>query len=730
MSSTPEQAKVEAAAETEALVFEQPAAAGWYRIAIDAGAGHKTRGELGIRLGSAAGTAELLRLRLDESKQRQSVVLWVIPGDWRLQCVLDAHRKRRYRFSITRLPRWRALLERSWHVLGQLIKKGAARNETLGGLAAGWRYRGLRGLVDVVMAEPGSPHFQMAYRALMPPPDEPERQDIARLKAAGEVFARRPFFSLLMPAYNPDLELLEEAIVSIEQQTYRNWELCIADDASTDPAVRRWLEARAQRNPRIKVVYREHNGHISAASNSALALCQGEYVVLLDQDDLLPCYALHAVVDCLNAHPEARLIYSDEDKLDDEGNRYGAYHKPDWNPELILGQNMFSHLGVFERQLVLAAGGFREGYEGSQDYDLLLRCLRLAGHGAVRHIPHVLYHWRALPGSTARAMSAKSYAADSAQRALQDYLDACGYPGEMQPGPFPGGYRFQPSLPAAAPSLAILLPSPPRDWATWRRESELDAYPGQLSVLVAEVGPAQEASAAASDVRVVAIEASCGLAERFNRLAQAAESELILCLDPILRPQQRDWLGRLAALLYCDDVAAVGARIHDANKRLLHAGYVLGLFGSVGSPYETYPTESHGYFGQLALLRAASAVSAAGMLLRRKRFLALHGFDSVQYAQHGFDIDLCQRLAEQGYRVLVAPDIDLLDPVCDSRQRARQGWYWPGTNAPDSAAMQATTDDLQADPYYSPHLTLLHGALLRDPKPRIAMPWHTVQGGA
>jgi hypothetical protein len=386
---------------------------------------------------------------------------------------------------------------------------------------------------------------------------------------------------------------------------------------------------------------------------------------------------------------------------------------------------MFSHLGVFERHLMHEAGGFRQGYEGSQDYDLLLRCLRIAGHHAVRHIPHVLYHWRALPGSTARAMSAKSYASDAAQRALQDHIEACGYPGEMQAGPFPGGYRYRPSLPDPAPSLTVLLPTAPDDWASWRRETELDDYPGQLSILVAHVDPVQDDTAAATGVSWVPVAAACSLAERFNRLARTAESDLILFLDPSLKPLRRDWLAELAALLYCDEVAAIGARIQDSGKRWLHAGYVLGMFGSVGSPYETYPADSLGYFGQLALLRSASAVSAAALLLRRERFLALQGFDDERHAGHGFDIDFCQRLAAQGQRVLVAPDIDLLDPVSDSRQRARQGWYWPGTAAPDQEAMKDVLGDLPADPYYNPNLTLLHGALLRDPQPRVALPWHS-----
>ncbi|HKK22479.1 MAG TPA: glycosyltransferase, partial [Pseudohaliea sp.] len=212
------------------------------------------------------------------------------------------------------------------------------------------------------------------------------------LRAALAAFPRRPRLSVIMATYNTPLPLLDAAIRSVRDQLYPDWELCIADDASSDPAVRELLQRRAAEDERIRLTFRDRNGHISAASNSALALATGDFVVLLDHDDLLAETALYRVAEAINQHPDAQLVYSDEDKIDEAGRRYDPYFKSDFNPELMLAQNMISHLGVYRRELVQSLGGFREGYEGSQDYDLALRVLEQITPEQVIHIPRVLYH--------------------------------------------------------------------------------------------------------------------------------------------------------------------------------------------------------------------------------------------------------------------------------------------------------------------------------------------------
>src|SRR2546423_1579151 len=243
----------------------------------------------------------------------------------------------------------------------------------------------------------------------------------AALRRELRVLPRHPLISILLPVYNPELQFLQAAIDSVRRQIYEHWELCIADDASTDPRVRSLLQQVAASDARIKVTFRDENGHISACSNSALQLAIGEWCALLDQDDALAENALALVALEIDLQPDAGLIYSDEDKIDDNSVRSNPFFKPDWNPELFLGQNFINHLGCYRAELLREIGGFREGFEGSQDYDLALRCVERLRPEQVRHIPRILYHWRMISGSLAAVVDAKPYAREAARRAIADH---------------------------------------------------------------------------------------------------------------------------------------------------------------------------------------------------------------------------------------------------------------------------------------------------------------------
>ncbi len=225
-----------------------------------------------------------------------------------------------------------------------------------------------------------------------------------------------------MPVWNTPEKYLRAAIESVIGQLYQNWELCIADDASTASHVADILREFAARDARIKVVTRAENGRIAKASNSALELATGEFIALMDHDDVLPNHALYMVAVEINAYPEADILYSDEDKLDEQGRRFEPMFKPDWDPERMCGHNYISHLGVYRATLVSAAGGFRDGYNGSQDYDLTLRVIARTSPERIRHIPFVLYHWRLFPGAQTFSSTQLSTATDSARRALRDYF--------------------------------------------------------------------------------------------------------------------------------------------------------------------------------------------------------------------------------------------------------------------------------------------------------------------
>jgi hypothetical protein len=237
-----------------------------------------------------------------------------------------------------------------------------------------------------------------------------------------------PSFSILTPTYNTDPEHLRACLDSVIAQSYPHWELCVADDASTAPQVRQILAEYAARDARVRLQLRPLNGHIVEASNSALAMACNEFAVLLDHDDLLPSHALHMVARALQRRPSAQMVYSDEDKLSPAGERCDPYFKPGFAPDLLYAQNYVSHLGVYRRALLERIGGFRKGYEGSQDYDLALRCVaQIADPADVLHVPQVLYHWRMSEQSTAQGgHNAKPYATEAARRALQDHFDQLG----------------------------------------------------------------------------------------------------------------------------------------------------------------------------------------------------------------------------------------------------------------------------------------------------------------
>ena len=233
-----------------------------------------------------------------------------------------------------------------------------------------------------------------AYERWVARCDTIDARDRALIRAEIEGFAYRPLISVIMPTYNTDDRLLREAIASVQAQLYPHWELCIADDCSPDPRVAETIRELASVEPRIKWVVRETNGNISQASNTALSLAAGEFTALMDHDDLLPEQALYRVVRELQSSPKLNVLYSDEDQIDAAGRRHGPYFKPAWNLDLLLGHNVVSHLGVYRTSLLREIGGFRVGYEGSQDYDLALRSVAASAPSTIRHIPAVLYHWR------------------------------------------------------------------------------------------------------------------------------------------------------------------------------------------------------------------------------------------------------------------------------------------------------------------------------------------------
>lgn len=537
-------------------------------------------------------------------------------------------------------------------------------------------------------------------------------QELARMTATVAGWPRRPLISIVMPVYNTAEEWLCRCLDSVRAQAYPDWELCIADDASDKPHVRAVLEEYVARDSRIKVVYRESNGHISAASNSALELATGSHVALLDHDDELAPDALFRVATAILAQPQAKLFYSDEDKIDESGGRFDPYFKPDWSPDLFLSQNFISHLGVYETALVNQIGGFRSGYEGSQDYDLALRCTARLQPWQIVHIPHVLYHWRASSGSTALALSEKDYAVEAGRRALEDHFRRKAEAVVVESTQ--GGYRVRRAGSKPDPSVEIIVPT--RDRVDLLRPC-IESILGRSSyenfrVMVVDNQSAQDETLGylekiAKDDRVTVIpfDAPFNYSRLNNSAVARSSADLVVLLNNDVEVITSDWLEEMTAHASRPEVGAVGAKLYYPDDTIQHAGVVTGLFGIAGHIYCGEPGGAIGQMGRAKLTQNYSAVTAACLMLSRAKFNDVGGLnETLQVAFN--DVDLCLKLCKRGYWNVWTPFAELVHHESVSRGREdteEKKRRFLG----EAAYMQDTWGELLLDdPAYNPNLSL------------------------
>lgn len=561
--------------------------------------------------------------------------------------------------------------------------------------------------------------------------------DRRALEQATARLSYQPLLSVLMPVYNSDTRWLRAAIASVQSQLYEKWELCIADDHSTDPRVGELLRDLAARDTRIKLHFRDVNGHISAASNSALALATGEFIVLLDHDDELPRHALSAVVHELNRHPDADIIYSDEDRLDEYGRRYDPYFKPDWNPELFLGQNLISHLGVYRTALVRQVGGFREGLEGSQDYDMAWRVVEHTEPGRIRHIPLVLYHWRAIPGSAALGVEQKSYATDAARLAVRGHLERTGVPATIESPPHaPYHQRIRYPVPEPHPHVTIIVPTKDRiDHLSRCIESVLSrsTYTA-FDLVIVDNGSTEPATHAYFDevqrsarVSVMRIDEPFNFS-RINNLAAARASGPLLCfLNNDTEIITAGWLEEMVSLAVREDVGAVGAMLYYPNDTVQHAGVILGLGGIASHSHRGQRRGMPGNYGRTSLTQTLSAVTAACMVVRKSAFDSVGGFDESLAVAYN-DVDLCLRLQARGLRNVWTPFAELYHFESVSRGDDSQGESRPRFLAESQAMRDRWKGLLTADPYYNPNLSLTRADFWLAYPPRLARRWWEPEG--
>lgn len=523
-----------------------------------------------------------------------------------------------------------------------------------------------------------------------------------------------PLVTIILPVYNTPEPYLREAIESVRSQLYERWELCIADDCSTAAWVPKVLAEYAELDERIRVERRDTNGHISASSNTAIGMARGAWLALFDHDDILAEHALALAVLALADVPGAGALYSDEDHIDDEGNRSVPYFKPDFDPLLLCGQNYFSHLCMLRRDLVDRVGGFRLGYEGSQDWDLVLRVVENLDPAQVVHVPHVLYHWRVHPGSTASSLAAKPYAASAANRAVQDHLERSERRGSVLTIGDSGFNRVRWELPERSPAVSIVIL--PRTNSRFPRC--VDSVMARAMALDVEVvvvddgafrpplrGILRDRDAA---LHVVEDRRPVSDAALRNSGARAARGNVLCFLGDDVEAHDDRWLEELVALLLQPGIGAVGAKLVYPDGRVEHAGIVMGIGSTLGHPHRFVEEFHPGYFGRAMLAQSFSAVSWSCMAVRREAFDAVGGFDEEHLPALFADADLCLRLGESGWRVAWTPNAQLTHFATPSHPRP--------TDAGNGALFAREVRYLQTrwaevserDPAYNPNLSLAH----------------------
>ncbi|MBW4470182.1 MAG: glycosyltransferase [Stenomitos rutilans HA7619-LM2] len=541
----------------------------------------------------------------------------------------------------------------------------------------------------------------------------PRPDDLRKLAETIDLMAYKPLISVVMPVYNPPEAFLRAAIDSVIDQIYPHWELCLADDVSTAPYVRPILEFYQAQDSRIKVTFRTTNGHISRCSNSALELATGEFVALLDHDDLLTPDALYEVALLTNRHPEADLIYSDEDKLNDQDELREPYFKPDWCPDSFLSRMYICHLGVYRRSLLEAIGGFRPGFEGSQDYDLALRFTEKTDH--IFHIPKILYHWRIHAASAASSTDAKPYAYQAAEKALTEAFQRRGTPGKIINSPTCVGHYMVRYQIEDYKLVSIIIPT--KDLSQMLNQClesifKHTTYPN-YEVIVIDNGSVEKETANLIDrwskkqphrFKCYPLDIPFNYSTLNNYAVTQAKGEFLLFLNNDTEIITPDWVNAMVEQAQRPSIGAVGVQLLYPDDTVQHAGVIAGLGGIAGHSHWQSSRDDAGYFNQLQTINNYSAVTAACLMCRRDVFMAVRGFEE-QLAVAFNDVDFCFKMLEKGYRNIYLPHVKLyhyesksrgIEDTPEKKARFQQ----------ETAYMQRRWSALIAhDPCYSPHLT-------------------------
>jgi len=586
------------------------------------------------------------------------------------------------------------------------------------------RYQILRRLIVFLKSlEPINRRYKKWIRRC----DLPKEAQAEEIRKQIEQFSEHPLISIIMPVYDPPKQYFHEAIQSVIAQEYPYWELCIADDASSDPEIKTIIENYAKEDSRIKYVFRQQNGHISAASNSALDLARGDYIALLDHDDTLHPFALYAAARVINENPNGEIIFSDEDKLTGSGKRLDPYFKPDFDHELLLNHNYLIHLGIYKHSSVRRVGGFRLGYEGSQDYDLILRLIDQATNEQIIHIPHILYHWRMSIKSAAENVHVKPYAVEAAMLALTKHFERNGIQGSVEFVPELAVYHPRFKIPEPKPAVDILFISSHNPQKTIQRIQSLlpnTKYKNfHLTILYDKSTETKHLSAYqdlidSSFTSMTPYDTDENLGTVINKCVTLSQADDVCIIGECINEFKQGWLSRMIEQASQDKVGAVGPKLITQHGKVYSSGMILGQNGLASNLFQNQPKDSPGYLYWGMLQRGYSALSGECMLISKYAFNDVNGFEPRLRSQQLRYLDLFLKLRAKGYRNILVPSANLVvdEKIAEDNMNedVLSDWFDQERNY----IYNRWQKWIENDPAFNPNLSLKNGDVTINLSPR------------
>lgn len=524
----------------------------------------------------------------------------------------------------------------------------------------------------------------------------------------------KPLISVVVPVYNVSTKMLKECIMSVVNQTYNNWELCLADDASTMPEVRRCLKS-FENNPKIKIKYRDKNGHISRSTNSAIEMATGEYVAFMDCDDVLAVNALYEVVKLLNKDKSLDFIYSDEDKLSEDGkHRHQPHFKPDWSPDTMMSLMYTCHLGVYRKKIGDEIGWLRTGFEGAQDYDFTLRFTEKTK--SIGHIPKILYHWRERKESTAINPEAKGYIVEAAKKAKTEALERRGYEAELEW--VSNIYQFRVNYKAVGnPKVSIVIPSKD-NFEVYKRC--IDTLTGKTlyknyEIITVDNGSSDtnrqkyEKYIKEKGQKYIYMPMEFNFSKMCNIGVENSDGELILLLNDDMEIISGEWMERMVGHALLPYIGAVGAKLLYPNSTLIQHTGVFSFDSGPSHALCRYDDNTIFNFCRNKIEYNYSAVTAACLMVTRKKYLEAGGLDE-SFAVAYNDVKFCFDLLDKGYYNVVRADAVLYHHESLSRGSDVLDKVKYERLVNEHRRLYTAYPDLQGkDPFYNPNLTMRRG---------------------